>query len=206
MKNKAGRSADSLPDHRGDCRARCSHGRQSAPAENEKRVQNDVGNGADHLRPHGKFCKSGRLEQAFRADLQIEEQGSYRNNLQVGIGITADRFNPGLRPDKSPGSENPEKGNQKPADETEKNRRAGNTARFLLIAAPESTGYQRAYADPGSGCKPDHYILSRKRKRQGGKAVFRNTGDINAVDHVIKRLYHHRQNHRDCHGHQKSAL
>ena len=53
--NQGKKETDALADDRCNGSAGRAHSREAAPAEDEERVKDNIGDSADHLRPHGEL-------------------------------------------------------------------------------------------------------------------------------------------------------
>ena len=168
-------------------------------------VEDDVDNSTGGLGDHGVHGTAGGLQQTLAQN--TDEYAKRKDTADRRVGDTGFHSfcNGGLhliiRTDTEETEEHEADGAKK---HQEKAVPSGPVGGFLILFA-QRFAQQRVDTYTDTHGIADLQILDGEGQRKGGDGAFGNLGYINAVDYIVKCLYQHGDDHRQCHVDQQLA-
>ena len=173
-----------LACHRGDGRSRDAKLRQSEHAEDQQRVEDDIGQGPGDLGQHGRPHIALRLQHLRPDALQKEAEAEQADDAPVSDHLPYDlrgiRRHPGVRRHEKPAG----RGKDKPQRRRQRRPHAREFIRLRFLSQAEPGGHGRIDPHAGSHCQSDHQKLQRVPAHK------------QTVYNIVKRLDELCQHHR----------
>ena len=185
-----------LARHRGDGRSRDAKLRQSEHAEDQQRVEDDIGQGPGDLGQHRRPHVALRLQHLRPDALQKEAEAEQADDAPVSDHLPYDlrgiRRHPGVRRHEKPAG----RGKDKPQRRRQRRPHAREFIRLRFLSQAEPGGHGRIDAHAGPDRQSDHQKLQRVDDREGRQARLRVPAHKEAVHDIVKGLDELRQHHR----------
>ena len=188
-----------LADHRRDGRAGNAHGGQTEPSVDENGVENDVDDRADGLGDHGMYCPAGGLQQPLAqngceaADTEHAADAGVDNAALHGLRVV------GLNGKIGAHAEQTEQHEQHHGNGHQHDAVSGGAVGGLLIFLTQTLGKQGVDAHADAHGEADQQVLDGEGQRQRRHRALRHLRNVDAVNHVVKRLHQHGYDHGQRH-------
>ena len=162
-------------------------------------VENDVDDRAGALGDHRVERSARRLHQALKNHLAIHAERKAAHHREIIHAEFHDLLVLGLREHERATAKEAEQQKDQKTNHGEENAVFGNTVGALAVARAQRTRQKRVDADRCARRQPDHQVLRGETERYGGKRLFADHADEDAIDDVVQRLNQHRYHHRYRH-------
>ena len=173
---------------------------EGAQAEDQQRVQDDVGHAPAQQAHHGGLHPAHRLKNLLKAQPQDDDEGEGKSHLPVlhpqgqnGLRLGEPPQKGGQHPD-APGGED------HPVDHCEGHPLAGCPAGLFPLPRPQVEGDHRVDANAEAHPHGGDEVLHRVDQGQGGHGVLADLGHEEAVHDVVQGVDQHGQHHGQGHG------
>ena len=199
------RRRDPLAEDGGIRRARNAHLRNAKQAEDEDRVEDDVGNRAHALAHHRQQCAAGALQQALKEDLHENAHRTEHHDGRVIHAALDDfrdvRLHFKVRANDRRAAEHEDKA----ADEQQHDAVGRRAVHALFVLRAQRAGEHRVQADAQTRRNRDHQVLNRERHAQRRQRVLAHARHKHGIHHVVERLHKHGNHNRQAHGKEQLA-
>ena len=188
-----------LADHRVNGRAGNAHGGQTEPSVDENGVENDVDDRADGLGNHGMHRPAGGLQQPLAqngceaADAEHAADAGVDNAALHGFRVG------GLNGKVGTHAEQTEQHEQHHGNGHQHDAVSGGAVGGLLIFLTQTLGKQGVDAHADAHGEADQQVLDGEGQRQRRHRALRHLRNVDAVNHVVKRLHQHGYDHGQRH-------
>lgn len=200
MEDQAENGGGPLTDDRGDGGPRDAHFRTAQITEDQNRVQDQVDQGAGHLRRHAGYRPPRGLQHSLKEGPQEDARGIDLADAEIGDAVSADHRIIGEHGDKGPASEKSPKDEDQGAGQGKEQTCRGSFPCLLKVFLPQLSGNQSVGSHASAYRYSDLQHLGGIGQRGGRQRCLVDPGDKDAVDDIVHGLDHHGNHDGDGHG------
>ena len=188
-----------LADARGQGGALYAQGREGPQAENQHRVQQDVGHAAAQHAGHGGFHGAYGLEQLLKNQPQHNHDGKAKGHVGVPRAQANHRLGGGEHPQKGGHQGYAGHGQHHPVDQRQRQPLGGRPVRLVPLARPQVQGNHGVDAHPKSNAHRVDKVLDGEDQGEGRHGVLADLRHEKAVHNVVQGIYQHGKGHGQPH-------